>query len=141
MKFCVASMNNSQKDLGIELQDIQTLYASHLIGQDKENSLWNELEISEDKMVVILEAARRNSIPGSILAREYNSRLENEGRGNEKIQVVDSDLSVATFSSTLEKELDKIASTVAKFGKNPAGQKKERTVPDSKKSKPRHFDA
>jgi len=122
MKFCVASMNNQQAGLDVEISDIQKLYATHLINQDKEKSLWNKVNASEDRLSLLQSAAQNNAVPALMLVERYNERLEREGRSREKLDIksLESSTKIQHFSSELEKELDKISETLAEFQTKPS---------------------
>jgi|GEM_PF-2989689 len=126
MEFAVLLTNNQHHDLVIELDDIQKIYATYLINQDKEKSLWSEVNTSEDRLPLLQAAAKSNAVPAQILVEQYNERLEREGRSSEKLETksLESSTKIQHFSRELEKELDKISETLAEFQTKPSATMK-----------------
>jgi hypothetical protein len=134
MEFCVSVTNNELQRSDIVIEDIQAVYSSHLINRDGPDSLWQDLNKAEDRMLYLQDTSATNAIPVKFLISEYNKRLEKEGRSAEKMQVIDSDLVKPPLSSELQVTLDKIASTVSQFQGD--GQIAPINRSDSKKKKP-----
>lgn len=111
MKFCVSSMNNQFKDLDIELKDIQQLYATHLVNSKLDNNLWKESNKHDNKTPFLEEGAKSNAVPSEMLIKEYNIRLEKEGRSNEKLKTTTAP--DKPYSKELQAQLDNIAGNIA----------------------------
>jgi hypothetical protein len=114
MEFCVSVTNNELKRSDITVEDIQGLYAIHLINSNVKNSLWEEVSRVGDKMLYLQKQALDNAVPEQMLVSEYDKRLEREGRGKEQLKAIDK-TSQSSLSSEIQGTLDQIRETVSKF--------------------------